>query len=140
MDVHDRTRSNLYSAKDGTGFELLSRSYSAYMKSPRSAPAVYTAHPDAKEGLDPGTHFVEDRVTSQPVKPYMFQLPHNEVYPQAGLVFQPTFQENNRMEHAPVAWNEQTYEAVPIPGAYVDPASPVTPQQIYGSLAWSGRR
>jgi hypothetical protein len=70
---------------------------------------------------------LEDKVTSQPPNPFVFQPPPNEVYTAI-----PTLQANNRMKHALIAWGEQTYKAVPIPGAYADLASYVILQQVFG--------
>jgi hypothetical protein len=142
MDARDRARSDLYSAElrshSAPRFEILSRSYSSYMNSSPFPLAAYTAHPNFDGYREPGTHFMEGQVTSQP--------PPIEVYattardPQAVPAVQPTYHVNNTMEHVPGAWSGQIYEAVSIPGSYVDPASLVTPHQASSPLAWRGRQ
>jgi hypothetical protein len=149
MDIRDRARSDLYlaqlrsqSAPNTPGFGPLSPSYSQHMKSPRFPPSVYNAAPSAEEGFA-GARFVEAKPTSQVTsKPFALQPPPIKVHaatpktPQNGFdapapprsVSPPTKSTSpplaeRRIEHVAAAPGEQTYDAVPIPGAYASPLS-----------------
>lgn len=141
MDVRDRARSDLYlaqlrsqSAPNTPGFGPMSPSYSMHVKSPRFPPASYSTNIDSitEEGfVAPGTRFVEAKpASSVTVKPFALQPPPIKVHaatpktPQAGFVFPPPAQKKERViEHVAAAPGEQTYDAVPIPGAYASPLS-----------------
>ncbi|KUJ22326.1 uncharacterized protein LY89DRAFT_680458 [Mollisia scopiformis] len=136
MDVRDRARSDLYlaqlrsqSAPNTPGFGPLSPSYSTHMKSPRFPPAAYSSNLDsmAEEGFGPGTRFVEAKPASaKPAKPFALQPPPIKVHaatpktPQAGFDA-PAPRKERVIEHVAAAPGEQTYDAVPIPGAYASP-------------------
>jgi len=154
MDVRDRARSDLYlaqlrsqSAPNTPGFGPLSPSFSQHVKSPRFPPSVYQTFPIAEEGfVQPGTQFVEAKpTTQQPAKPFTLQPPPIKVHaatpktPQNGFdAPRSESRTENRIEHVPAAPGEQTYAAVPIPGAYASPlASPGPNQQSFG-MAFSG--
>jgi len=148
MDVRDRARSDLYlaqlrsqSAPNTPGFGPLSPSYSQHVKSPRFPPSVYNSAPAAEEGFaGPGTRFVEAKSTSQMnAKPFALQPPPIKIHaatpkaPQNGFDAPPRAtspptraispQAERRIEHVSAAPGEQTYDSVPIPGAYASPLS-----------------
>lgn len=149
MDVRDRARSDLYlaqlrsqSAPNTPGFGPLSPSYSQHMKSPRFPPSVYNSGPTAEDGMA-GTRFVEAKSASQiAVKPFALQPPPIKIHAATPKTAQNGFDapqprsspppSNSRMspppaerriEHVSAAPGEQTYDAVPIPGAYASPLS-----------------
>lgn len=138
MDIRDRARSDLYlaqlrsqSAPNTPGFGPMSPSYSTHMKSPRFPPSAYSkgfdSAGDAEEGnsayMQPGTRFVEAKPSmAQQAKPFTLQAPPIRVHaatPNSSPGgFEQQQQQDRRIQHAPQAPGEQTYEAVPIPGAY----------------------
>lgn len=150
MDVRDRARSDVYlaqlrsqSAPNTPGFGPLSPSYSQHMKSPRFPPS-YHAGPDAEAGMagGPGTRFVEAKPTSaMEKKPFALQPPPIKVHSatpktaQNGFDPAPPPQKERVIEHVSAAPGEQTYAAVPIPGAYANPLGSPGPQQSrFGSV------
>jgi hypothetical protein len=95
MDVRDRARSDLYlaqlrsqSATNRPGFDPMSPSYSTHVKSPRFPPSAYNNGPDTEEGFV-GAQFVKAKSNSA-----------------------------FNTKHVSAAPGEETYDAVPIPGAY----------------------
>jgi len=136
MDVRDRARSDLYlaqlrsqSAPNTPGFGPLSPSYSQHMKSPRFPPASYNNGPSAEEGFA-GTRFVEAKpAVAVAPKPFALQPPPIKIHSATPKTQQngfepappPKRQEERRIEHVGAAPGEQTYAAVPIPGAYASP-------------------
>lgn len=135
MDVRDRARSDLYlaqlrtqSAPNTPGFGPMSPSYSTHMKSPRFPPSVYNVSPDLEEGV----RYVEKPSTFNNALPKTFTLQappikvHGPSVPntpkKAG--FSKTLLKEKVNEHMSAAPGEQTYEAVPIPGAYHKVAAP----------------
>lgn len=139
MEVRDKARSDLYlaqlrtqSAPNTPGFGPLSPSYSQYVKSPRFPPSVYQAGPTAEDGLaSPGTRFVEAKPANAPLKPFALQPPpvraqavsvppaesSSGITPLSPPPKKMTIAER-RNKHVEAAPGEQTYAAVPIPGAY----------------------
>jgi hypothetical protein len=158
MDIRDRARSDLYlaqlrsqSAPNTPGFGPMSPSYSQHVKSPRFPPSIYTSNPSAaaEDGFvgTPGTRFVEAKPTSTlAAKPFALQPPPIKVHGATPKVAQNGFDTPARLkerviEHVAAAPGEQTYDAVPIPGAYASPlsspAGPVHQQphhQRFGSV------
>ena len=154
MDVRDRARSDLYlaqlrsqSAPNTPGFGPMSPSYSQHVKSPRFPPSIYTSNPAAaaEDGFAgaPGTRFVEAKPTSAlAAKPFALQAPPIKVHGATPKVAQtgfgaPTQPKERVIDHVAAAPGEQTYDAVPIPGAYATPSSPGLPQphhQRFGSV------
>jgi len=137
MDVRDRARSDLYlaqlrsqSAPNTPGFGPMSPSYSTHMKSPRFPPSAYNSSPQAEEGLA-GAQFVEAKSnTALNSKPFTLQAPPIKVQaatpktPQNGFETRtPSPPVERRIDHVSAAPGEQTYAAVPIPGAYASPLS-----------------
>jgi len=138
MAIRDRARSDLYlaqlrsqSAPNTPGFGPLSPSYSQYAKSPRFPPSAYQNGPDAEEGN--GTRFVEAKAHGgmNATKPFTLQAPPIRVQSatpkmdQGGFEAQtplppppPQQQQHRVVEHVEAAPGEQTYDSVPIPGAY----------------------
>jgi hypothetical protein len=134
MDLRNKARSDLYlaqlrtqSAPNTPGFGPMSPSYSMYMKSPRFPPAAYTGDvKDADEDFS-GTQFVEAKSNAiLNSKPFTLQPPPTRaqsatpVMSQSGFAPPPprTPLAERRAAHMEAAPGEQTYEAVPIPGAY----------------------
>jgi hypothetical protein len=135
MYIRDKARSDLYlaqlrtqSAPNTPGFAPMS-AYSArspypmspvtprspYPMSPQYPPATYAAGPDAEEGRA-GTQFA----STPGAKPFSLQPPpsRSNATPKSA-----TFEAQSTP--APKAPGEQTFESVPIPGAYASPiASP----------------
>lgn len=165
MDVRDRARSDLYlaqlrsqSAPNTPGFGPMSPSFSQFgAKSPRFPASAYANNKGfdhssiAEEGnAESGTQFVEAKPNFDAhiaAKPFTLQAPpikvHGATGPSPKASFSSRFQGQrslspegeNRIEHAPMAPGEQTYDAVPIPGAYASPVpSPGVPPQQYSSL------
>jgi hypothetical protein len=151
MDVRDRARSDLYlaqlrsqSAPNTPGFGPLSPSYSQHMKSPRFPPSVYNSGPTAEDGMasGPGTRFVEAKPSSvMEKKPFALQAPPIKVHgatpktAQNGFEPAPAPPKERVIEHVAAAPGEQTYDAVPIPGAYASPLTSPGPQQSrFGSV------
>lgn len=130
MDLRDRARSDLYLAQ--------LRSQSApntpgFQKTPMSPSFPSHLHDDpvnqAENGEHYGTQYAEKRQSSftQP-KPFTLQPPPIRVQHATPALSQDGFEpipEAKPQEHVPAAPGEQTYAAVPIPGAYASPlASP----------------
>jgi len=163
MDVRDRARSDLYlaqlrsqSAPNTPGFGPLSPSFSQFgAKSPRFPPSAYANNKgfDHAAIAEEGTRFVEakpDFNSTITAKPFALQAPpiklHAASSPKGSSLggfsrfeaqqrSKSPEQAENRIEHAPKAPGEQTYAAVPIPGAYASPLqSPSHPPQQYSSL------
>ncbi|RFU35179.1 hypothetical protein B7463_g1127, partial [Scytalidium lignicola] len=149
MDMRDKARSDLYlaqlrtqSAPNTPGFGPLSPSYSHYVKSPRYPPSAYQAGPTTEDGLvTPGTRFVEAKPANTPLKPFALQPPPIKVHaaspqtPQGGFESAPLATESKkptlaerRNKHVEAAPGEQTYDAVPIPGAYAP--TPITHTRV----------
>ncbi|RDW67798.1 hypothetical protein BP6252_09194 [Coleophoma cylindrospora] len=148
MDMRDKARSDLYlaqlrsqSAPNTPGYGPLSPSFSVHTaKSPRFPPTAYTSGPTMESGeIQPGTRFVEAPTNNAniPAKPFALQPPpvkgHSTTPRTAQNGFSPRATsppqfpravsppQDRVFEHAPVAPGEQTYAAVPIPGAYASP-------------------
>lgn len=157
MDIRDRARSDLYlaqlrsqSAPNTPGFGPMSPSYSQHVKSPRFPPSIYTSNPSAQaeDGFvgTPGTRFVEAKPTSSlAAKPFALQAPPIKVHGATPKAAQngfdaPARPKERMIEHVAAAPGEQTYDAVPIPGAYASPlsspgiAQPQAHHQRFGSV------
>jgi len=143
MDMRVKARSDLYlaqlrtqSAPNTPGFGPLSPSYSAHIRSPRFPPAAYTSASRAEEGFA-GTQFIDAKPTSLvTAKPFALQPPPIKIQSATPKMAQTGFSTpapapaparaisppaERRIEHVAAAPGEQTYEAVPIPGAYSPP-------------------
>ncbi len=156
MDMRDKARSDLYlaqlrtqSAPNTPGFGPKSPAFSQYALSPRFPPTTYKNLGDVEEGASPFTPggkrliIPESAFTpsqsgfklqpaphkANPATPQTpkggFNSPSTETAPPAPKVNAP----------APVADDEEQYEAVPIPGAYAGQAikSPPPNQTTFGS-------
>lgn len=153
MDIRDRARSDLYlaqlrsqSAPNTPGFGPLSPSFSTYAKSPRFPPSTYQTSTIAEEGLaSPGTRFVDAKPAVKiAAKPFTLQPPPIKVHgatpktPQNGFELAPApapkKQKERVIEHVAAAPGEQTYDAVPIPGAYASPGLSQPQHQRFGSV------
>ena len=124
MDLRDRARSDLYlaqlrvqSAPNTPGFT----------KTPMSSSFPAHLHDDPVSAAENGeyyqpTQFAEKHQSFSQPKPFALQPPPIRVQnatpapPQEGFEPAPKVQ-----EHVPAAPGEQTYDAVPIPGAYASP-------------------
>lgn len=132
MDLRDRARSDLYlaqlrtqSAPNTPGFQP--------GKTPLSTSFPGHLHDDPIDAAENGEHYHPDTIQyaqkhlsfSQP-KPFALQPPPIRVQHATPQVEQEGFEPAPMLnEHVPAAPGEQTYDAVPIPGAYVSPlASP----------------
>lgn len=132
MDMRDKARSDLYlaqlrtqSAPNTPGFGPMSPSYSMHMKSPRFPPSTYSKMEDEEEALE-GVQFVEAKSNAVlNSKPFSLQAPpikaqSSPSVAQTGFAPSPARPSlaERRAAHVAAAPGEQTYEAVPIPGAY----------------------
>ncbi|KAL8781144.1 MAG: hypothetical protein Q9213_006144 [Squamulea squamosa] len=127
MDLRDRARSDLYlaqlrsqSAPNTPGFQKtpMSPSFASHLQDNDLS--------SAENGEHYGTQYAEKRQSSfsQP-KPFTLQPPPIRVQHATPSISQDGFEPAKTQEHVPAAPGEQTYEAVPIPGAYASPlASP----------------
>ncbi|KAL8641653.1 MAG: hypothetical protein Q9228_001555 [Teloschistes exilis] len=139
MDLRDRARSDLYLAQ--------LRSQSApntpgFQKTPMSPSFPSHLHDDPIDRAENGqyyatTQYAEKRQSSfsQP-KPFTLQPPPIRVQHATPSVPQDGFEAAPMQnEHVPAAPGEQTYDAVPIPGAYASPlASPSFAPQGHQSM------
>lgn len=154
MDSRDKARSDLYlaqlrsqSAPNTPGFGPKSPAFSQYALSPRFPPSAYRSLSDIEEQpVTPGTHFAEPTsafaTPSKPIeRPFKLQAPPLKAPSATPKLGQNGFKTPDTptappltetvAEHAPMAPGEQTYEAVPIPGAYADVASPPATQTTF---------
>jgi hypothetical protein len=147
METRDRARSDLYlaqlrtqSAPNTPGFGPMSP-YS--MKSPRFPPAAYSALGEMEEGFAPKTRFVDAKPV--PTKAFSLQPAPTKAHAASSKTSSGRFEsrspppQENVIDHAPSAPGEKQYESVPIPGAYVDPASPKATQQTFGFTSIPGQ-
>ena len=151
MDMLDRARSDLYlaqlrsqSAPNTPGFAPKSPALSQYAMSPRHPPAAYRNLGDIEESpFTPGAQIVEPQSQfSKPQSGFKLQPPPVKApsaTPKLGQAgFTPTRASTPPgdyvQEHAPIASNEPTYAAVPIPGAYAGQAikNPPPAQTTFG--------
>ncbi|KAI4152803.1 MAG: hypothetical protein LQ341_000638 [Variospora aurantia] len=143
MDLRDRARSDLYLAQ--------LRSQSApntpgFQKTPMSPSYPSHLHDDpvskAENGEYYGTQYAEKRQSSfsQP-KPFALQPPPIRVQHATPSAQQDGFDPAptpKPQEHVPAAPGEQTYEAVPIPGAYASPLASPSFQPGHQSMNLAG--
>jgi len=142
MNVRDRARSDLYLAQLRTQSAPNTPGFS---KTPMSASFAKHIHDDDEDSqdLEKGDYFGEEdeqyakrlQTFAQP-KPFALQPPPVKITQATPILDQGGFEQikgTNVQEHAPVAPGEQTYDAVPIPGAYASPLSSPTfqPQTLH---------
>jgi hypothetical protein len=158
MDLRDRARSDLYlaqlrsqSAPNTPGFGPKSPALSQYAMSPRHAPASWRNLSDIEEGASPftpGAKIVEpqSQFAPSPASTFKLQAPPSKAPSATPKVAQTAFSpvagpsqpqaqpQISVQEHAPVAFDEPTYDAVPIPGAYAGQVmkSPPPTQTSFG--------
>lgn len=138
MDMRDRARSDLYlaqlrsqSAPNTPGFGPKSPALSQYAMSPRHPPAAYRNLADIEESpFTPGGKIHEPPSSFSPAetsfklqdppKKVMSATPKTEqgAFSPKSTTRAPTPPNENVQQPAPVADDEPTYDAVPIPGAY----------------------
>ena len=129
MDLRDKARSDLYLAQ--------LRSQSApntpgFQKTPVTSTFPSHLHDDpissAENGEyhEDGAQFASKRQSFSQPKPFALQAPPIKVHSATPNLSQEGFESKPQVqEHVPAAPGEQTYDAVPIPGAYSSPlASP----------------
>ena len=123
MNVRDKARSDLYLAQLRT---QSAPNTPGFQKTPMTAtfPANVQDDPinDAENGES--TQYASKHQSFAPTKPFTLQPPPIKVHAATPTLphdgFEPTPQ---AQEHVPAAPGEQTYDAVPIPGAYSSPLS-----------------
>ncbi|MCJ1350749.1 MAG: hypothetical protein MMC33_000730 [Icmadophila ericetorum] len=131
MDLRDRARSDLYLAQ--------LRSQSApntpgFTKSPMASSFPAHMHDEHEEdemsAAEKGVQFVSKRTSfSQPQKPFQLQPPPVRIQQATPILNQDGFDpapQPKIQEHFAAAPGEQTYDAVPIPGAYAPTPAVVT--------------
>lgn len=129
MNVRDKARSDLYLAQLRT---QSAPNTPGFQKTPMSAtfPANVRDDPvnDAENGEyhPEGTQYASKHQSFSQPKPFQLQAPPIKVHSATPNLSQDGFETGPQIqEHVPAAPGEQTYEAVPIPGAYASPmASP----------------
>ena len=125
MDVRDKARSDLYLAQLRT---QSAPNTPGFQKTPMSAtfPAHIRDDPinDAENGES--TQYASKNESFSQPKPFTLQPPPIKVHSATPTIPQDGFEAAPKtQEHVPAAPGEQTYESVPIPGAYTSPmASP----------------
>ncbi|KAH8650243.1 hypothetical protein BGZ60DRAFT_462623 [Tricladium varicosporioides] len=134
IDVRDRARSDLYlaqlrskSAPNAPGLPM-SPSYSQHMKSPCFPLPIYPSNPSAvaEDGYAgaPGTRHVGAKSSpALAAKPFDLQAPPIKIHGATPKVAQTRFgapipPKERAIEHVAATPSEQTYDVVPIPGAY----------------------
>ncbi|KEY67633.1 hypothetical protein S7711_07830 [Stachybotrys chartarum IBT 7711] len=153
MDLRDRARSDLYlaqlrsqSAPNTPGFAPKSPALSQYAMSPRHPPAAYRNLADIEESpFTPGAQVVVEPQSQfgKPQSDFKLQAPPVKAPSATPRLQQTGFATSSQdslpitehaQQHAPVAADEPTYDAVPIPGAYADQAirSPPPTQTSFG--------
>lgn len=124
MDLRDRARSDLYLAQ--------LRSQSApntpgFQKTPMSPSFPSHLHDDPINAAENGenyhsTQFAQKHQSFSQPKPFALQPPPIRVQHATPALQQDGFEPTRSTpEHVPAAPGEQTYDAVPIPGAYASP-------------------
>lgn len=151
MDVRDRARSDLYLAQLRTQSAPNTPGF-ASVQTPRSARFPVITKVDqyaaAEEGESPVQYAQVSPSAAQPASSFKLQAPPIRIHhasprpgqdgfetalPQPSVSPPPQETVNEHVEAAP---GEQTYDAVPIPGAYASPlTSPAFPPPQHGSMA-----
>ncbi len=129
MDLRDKARSDLYLAQ--------LRSQSApntpgFQKTPMTPSFSKDLHDDPTNAAEngeyyaKGTQFASKHQSFSQPKPFTLQAPPIKIHSATPALSQDGFESTPQVqEHVPAAPGEQTYDAVPIPGAYSSPlASP----------------
>ena len=138
MDLRDKARTDLYLA------QLKAQSAPntpGISKTPMTSTFPAHLHDDPLDAAENGEHYTEGtqfaskhQSFSQP-KPFALQPPPIKIHAASPTMSHGGFESKSQVqEHVPAAPGEQTYDAVPIPGAYSSPlASPsfVQPGQAY---------
>ena len=122
MNVRDKARSDLYLAQ----LKSQSAPNTPGFKSPMSPrfPSDVRDDPinDAEKGES--TQYASKRQSFSQPKPFTLQAPPIKVQSATPTMSQEEFESEPKIqEHVGAAPGEQTYEAVPIPGAYSSPMS-----------------
>ncbi|KAG8525409.1 uncharacterized protein KY384_009053 [Bacidia gigantensis] len=135
MDVRDKARSDLYLAQLRSQSAPNTPGFQKTPLSPRFPDSVRNQMMDDDEKGDSTQYAAKRQSFSQP-KPFALQAPPIKVHAASPTTSQDAFGTAPRaQEPVPAAPGEQTYEAVPIPGAYSTPlASPGIQSQQMGSI------
>ncbi len=129
MDLRDKARSDLYLAQLRT---QSAPNTPGFQKTPMTSSFPEDLHDDPINAAENGEYYAKDtqfaskhQSFSQP-KPFTLQAPPIKVHSATPALSQDGFESiPQAQEHVPAAPGEQTYDAVPIPGAYSSPlASP----------------
>ena len=150
MDVRDRARSDLYLAQLRTQSAPNTPGFSAG-QTPRSArfPVMTKVDPAkaAEEGDSPIQYAEMSPSASQPTPSFKLQAPPIKIHHASPRTGQDGFEaappqppmspppQDRTNEHVEAAPGEQTYDAVPIPGAYASPLTSPAFQPQHGSMA-----
>ena len=141
MDLRDRARSDLYLAQLRT---QSAPNTPGFQKTPMSPSFPASIHEDPIEAAEngeyysPSTQYAQKHQSFSQPKPFTLQPPPIKIHSPTPALSQDGFESAPvQQEHVPAAPGEQTYDAVPIPGAYSTPlASPSfgnQPGQAYTS-------
>lgn len=137
MDLRDKARNDLYLAQ--------LRSQSApntpgFQKTPVTASFPKDLHDDPIDAAENGENYAEGTQYAakhgsfSQSKPFALQAPPIKVHSATPTPAQDGFESQPQVqEHVPAAPGEQTYDAVPIPGAYSTPL--VSPGLNFGDAA-----
>ena len=135
MNVRDRARSDLYLAQLRTQSAPNTPGFSKTPMSASFAKHLHDVDEDDQDLVEKGDYFTEEDAQyaakiqsfSKP-KPFALQPPPVRITQATPVLEQDGFDHRPAptvQEHVPAAPGEQTYDAVPIPGAYASPlASP----------------
>lgn len=150
MDIRDRARSDLYlaqlrsqSAPNTPGFAPKSPGFPSALASPRFQNMEQDEHSAAENGESGyyGTQFATAKPTSLAPVSKQFQLQPPPIRVQHATPkpehdgFEPAEPAERVNEHVDAAPGEQTYDTVPIPGAYASPLTSPSFQPQHGSMA-----
>ena len=135
MDLRDKARSDLYLAQLRT---QSAPNTPGFQKTPMASSFPKDLHDDPISAAENGEHYTEGtqfaskhQSFSQP-KPFTLQPPPIKVHSATPALQQDGFESAPQVqEHVPAAPGEQTYDAVPIPGAYSSPLA--SPGMNFGS-------
>lgn len=125
MDLRDKARSDLYLA------QLKSQSAPntpGFQKTPMTSTFPSHLHDDPIDAAEngeyhgEGTQFASKHQSFSQPKPFTLQPPPIKIHSATPNLSQDGFEPTSQVqEHVPAAPGEQTYDAVPIPGAYASP-------------------
>ena len=119
MDLRDRARTDLYLAQLRT---QSAPNTPGFQKTPMSPSFPAHLQDDVTEnGDNDSIQFAQKHQSLSVPKPFNLQPPPIRVQQATPSLQQDGFDPTTQAEHVPAAPGEQTYAAVPIPGAYASP-------------------